>query len=178
MISLNQKYKILTIIIIAAVLLAGYLGYEQYNLSKTHEYMQASLSHKTAAGNYSSQASIYENKNDYTNAVLMLQKSSEEVATALENDNAALNYANGVYKDYINTDIILLQTTSKLLNFQIYLDQTKNNALNPGQEKVSPSDLYPHINQLKDDISVYKSNENKIISANPDQFKFMNSSSQ
>lgn len=159
---------------VAAIILIGYYGYEQYNLSKTQEYLQVSLNHKTAANNYSNQANAYENKNDYANAIIMLQKSSDEISNALENDNNALAHANGVYKDYINNDILLLQTSSKLLDFQIYLDQEKNNELNPGQEKASPAELYPHINQLKDDISVYKINENKIISANPDKFKFLN----
>ncbi|MGB9979969.1 hypothetical protein [Methanobacterium sp.] len=174
---MKQKYKILTIILVLAIGLSGYYGYEQYNLSKTQEYLQISLNHKTTADNYSAQASAYENKNDYTNATIMLQKSSDKISKALESDNNALAHANGVYKEYITNDILLLQTTSKLINFQIYLDQEKNNSLNPGQEKVNPADLYPHINQLKDDISVYKSNVNKIISANPDKFKFLNSSS-
>ncbi len=174
---MNQKYKILTVILIIVIGLGGYYGYEQYNLSKTQEYLQTSLTHKTAANNYSAQASVYENKNDYANAVIMLQKSSNEILKALEADNNALAHTNSIYKDYINNDILMLQTTSKLLDFEIYLNQEKNNDLNQGQEKVNPVDLYPHINQLKEDISVYKSNENKIISANPEKFKFMNSSS-
>lgn len=174
---MNQKYKILTVILIIVIGLGGYYGYEQYNLSKTQEYLQTSLTHKTAANNYSAQASVYENKNDYANAVIMLQKSSNEILKALEADNNALAHTNSIYKDYINNDILMLQTTSKLLDFEIYLNQEKNNDLNRGQEKVNPVDLYPHINQLKEDISVYKSNENKIISANPEKFKFMNSSS-
>ncbi|MCZ3366728.1 MULTISPECIES: hypothetical protein [Methanobacterium] len=174
---MNQKYKILTVILIVAIVLCGYYGYEQYNLSKTQEYLQTSLIHKTAANNYSAQASAYANKNDYANAVTMFQKSSDEISKALESDNSALSYANNLYKDYINNDILMLQTTSKLLDFQIYLNKVKNNDLNQGQEKVNPVDLYPHINQLKEDISVYKNNENKIISANPEKFKFLNSSS-
>ncbi len=155
--------------------LGGYYGYGQYNLSKTQEYLQTSITHKTAANNYSAQASIYENKNDYANAVKMFQKSSDEISKAIKSDNDALTHASGVYTEYINNDIPMLQTTSKLLDFQIYLNQVKNNDLNIGQEKVNPSDLYPHINQLKDDISVYKINENKIISANPEKFKFLDS---
>lgn len=174
---MKQKYKILTVILIIAIGLGGYYGYEQYNLSKTQEYLQTSLTHKTAANNYSAQASVYENKKDYANTVIMLQKSSDEILKALEADNKALAHTNNIYKDYINNDILMLQTTSKLLDFKIYLNQEKNNDLNQGQEKVNPVDLYPHINQLKEDISVYKSNENKIISANPEKFKFMNSSS-
>ena len=174
---MNQKYKILTVILIIVIGLGGYYGYEQYNLSKTQEYLQTSLTHKTAANNYSAQASVYENKKDYANAVIMLQKSSNEILKALEADNNALTHTNSINEDYINNDILMLQTTSKLLDFEIYLNQEKNNDLNQGQEKVNPVDLYPHINQLKEDISVYKSNENKIISANPEKFKFMNSSS-
>ena len=174
---MNQKYKILTVVIVIVIALAGYYGYEQYNLSNTQGYLQTSLTHKTTANDYSNQANVYENKNDYANAVIMRQKSSNEIFKALESDNNALVHANGVYKDYINNDILLLQTTSKLLDFQIYLDQEKNNDLNQGQEKVKPADLYPHINQLKDDISVYTNNENEIISANPDKFKFVNLSS-
>ena len=174
---MNQKYKILAVILIIATGLCGYSVYGQYNLSKTQEYLQLSLTHKISADNYSTQASVYENKKDHANAVKMFQKSSDEISKALESDNIALNYANSIYKDYINNDIIMLQTTSKLLDFQIYLNQEENNNLNQGQEKVKPADLYPHINQLKKDISVYKINENKIISANPEKFKFLNSSS-
>lgn len=172
---MNQKYKILTVVIVVVIALAGYYGYEQYNLSNTQKYIQTSLNYKTTANNYSSQADAYENKNDYANATIMRQKSSYEILKAIESDNNALAHADGVYKDYINNDILMLQTTSKLLDFQIYLDQLKNNDLNQGQEKVNPSDLYPHINQLEEDISGYKGNENKIISANPDKFKFLNS---
>ncbi|OEC86920.1 MULTISPECIES: hypothetical protein [Methanobacterium] len=174
---MNQKYKILSVILIIAIGLGGYYGYEQYNLSKTQEYLQISLTHKIAASNYSNQASVYENKNDYANAAIMFQKSSDEISKALKSDSDALTHASGVYTEYINSDILVLQTTSKLLDFQIYLNKVKNNDLNQGQEKVDPVDLYPHINQLKEDISVYKNNENKIISANPEKFKFLNSSS-
>ena len=174
---MNKRYKILTVGIVIIIALAGYYGYEQYTLSNTQKNLQTSLNHKIAADNYSKQADIYESKNDYSNAVIMRQKSSSEISNALDSDNNALFHADGVYKDYINNDILLLQTTSKLLDFQIYLDQEKNNNLNQGQEKVNPVDLYPHMNQLKEDISIYKSNENKIISANPDEFKFMSSNS-
>ena len=174
---MDQKYKILTVILIIVVGLGGYYGYGQYNLSKTQEYLQTSMTHKSAASNYSSQASVYENKNDYANAVKMFQKSSYEISKAIESDKNALAHASGVYTEYINNDITMLQTTSKLLDFQIYLNQEQNNDLKPGQEKVNPVDLYPHINQLKVDISVYKNNENKIISASPEKFKFLNSSS-
>ncbi len=160
---------------VAVIALAGYYGYEQYNLSSTQTYLQTSLNHKNTADNYLNQAYTYENKNDYTNAIIMLQKSSNEISNALENDNNAMIHANGVYKDYLNNDILLLQAMSKLIDFQIYLDREKNNELNPGQEKVNPSDLVPHINQLKENISNYKANENKIISANPREFKFLNS---
>jgi hypothetical protein len=171
---LNQKYKILIVAIAAVIVLAGYYGYEQYNLSNMQGYLQTSLNHKTAADNYSNQATSYENKKDYSNAIAMLQKSSEEISKALENDNNALAHADGIYKNYINNDILLLKTTSKLIDFQIYLDQEKTNDLNPGQEHVTPDDLIPRITQLKNEISVYKTNEDRIIDANPDQFKFLN----
>gem|GEM_PF-1454300 len=174
---MNQKYKILIAVIAAVIVLAGYYGYEQYNLSNMQGYLQTSLKYKTAANDYSNQANSYENRNDYAKAITMLQKSSEETSKALESDNYALAHANGIYKDYINNDILLLKTTSKLIDFQIYLDQEKSNDLNPGQEHVTPDDLIPHINQLEDEILVYKTNEDKIIDANPDQFKFLNQSS-
>lgn len=162
------------ITIVVLIALAGYYGYGQYNFSNMQTNLQTSQNHKTTANNYLNQANAYENKNDYANAVIMLQKSSDEISKALENDNNAMTYANGVYKDYINNDILLLQATSKLIDFQIYMDHEKNNDLNPGQEKVNPADLIPHINQLKENISTYKANEDKITAANPNEFKFLN----
>lgn len=170
---MNHKYKILTVIIVVIIALAGYYGYEQYNLSNMRGYLQASLQHKTASDNYSKQADAYERNGDYANAVLIRQKSSDEISKAIENNNNALTHANDIYKNYINNDILLLKTTSKLIDFQIYLDQVKDNSLNPRQEKVNPDDLIPHINQLKEDIAIYKTNGDKIIAANPDKFKFL-----
>ncbi len=174
---MNGKYKILVVAMVAVTALVGYYGYEQYNLSNTQKYLQTSLNHKTIADNYLNHAYAHENKSDYASAVIMLQKSSDEISRALENDNSAMAHANGIYKDYLNNDILLLQTTSKLIDFQIYLNREKNNDLNPGQEKVNPADLIPNINQLKEDISTYKANEDKIIAANPSEFKFLSPSS-
>ncbi len=171
---MNQKCKILIAVMVVVISLAGYYGYQQYNLSNMQGYLQTSLTHKNAANDYLNKASAYENKNDYTNAILMYQKGSNEISKALKNDNNALVLSNDVYKNYIGNDILLLQTTSKLIEFQIYLNHEKNNDLNPGQERVNPTNLAPHINQLKNEISVYKDNENKIIAANPDKFKFLN----
>ena len=154
------------------IALAGYYGYEQYNLSNMQGDLQTSLKHKNTADNYLKQASAYENKSDYANAIIMRQRGADEISNALNNDANALSRADGIYKDYINNDILLLKTTSKLINFQIYLDHDENHTLNPGQETATPNELYPQINQLKQDISVYQSNENKIIAENPDKFKF------
>jgi len=174
---LNQKYKVLIVVMVIVIALSGYYGYEQYNFSNMQGYLQTSLEHKTAADNYLNQASAYENKSDYTNAIIIRQKGSDEISNALKNDSDALSHADGIYKDYINNDTLLLKTMSKLINFQIYLDHYLNHSLNPGQETVTPNELNPQINQLKEDISVYQSNENKIIAENPDKFKFLNSNS-
>lgn len=174
---LNQKHKILIISVIFVILaVVGYYVYGEYNLSNTQKYLKTSLKHKTAAANYLNQVDTYENKQDYANAAIMRQKSSDEIAYALNDDNNALIYADGIYREYIENDILLLQTTSKLIDFQLYLDRVKNNDLNPGQEKVNPSDLYPHINKLKDEVLVYNDKADEIIASNPDKFKFLNQS--
>lgn len=170
---MNQKYKILIVVVAVVIVLAGYYAYEQYNFSNMQEYLQTSLKHKTTASDYSNKAAAYENKSDYTNAAIMHQKSYDEISKALESDNNALVHAKGVYTDYINNDILLLKTTLKLIDFQIYLDNVESNNLNPGQESVKPADLIPHITRLKNEILVYKSNGDKIISTNPDKFKFV-----
>ena len=175
---MDQKYKILTVVTVVVIITAGYYGYEQYNFLNMQEDLKMSMDYKISADNYSNQAYAHENKSDYTNAISMWQKCSNEISKAIESDNNALTHANGAYEEYINNDVLLLKTTSKLIDFHIYLDQVESNTLNQGQEKVSPADLYPHINQLKDDIAVYKNNANKIISASPDKFKFLNSSSK
>ena len=171
---MSQKYKILTAATVIVIALVGYYVYGQYNLSDTQEGLQLSLKHETAANGYLNQANTYESKSDYANAIIMRQKASDEISNALEDDNNVLNHANGVYKDYLNNDILLLQTTSKLINFQIYLDHDEAHTLNPGQETVTPNQLNPYINQLEGNITVYKNNEDKIIAANHDQFKFLN----
>jgi len=171
---LNQKYKISIVVIVIAIALTGYYAYEQYNLSNTQEGLQLSLKHETAVNDYLKQADVYENKGDHTNAINMRQKASIEISNALEDDSNTLDHADGVYKEYLNNDTLLLQTTSKLIDFQIYLDHDETHTLNQGQETVTPSQLNPYINQLKNEISVYKDDKDKIIAANRDKFKFLN----
>ena len=171
---MTGKYKILILLVIILIVgIVGYYTYEEYNVSKTQIYLSASLQQKNTANDYLNQANAYENNNDYTNAIIMLQKSTDEISKALENDNNALSYSNGVYKDYLNNDILLLQTISKLIEYKAYLDHYYKNDLNPSQETVNPSTLNPYITNLENDISKYKDKENQIISANPDKFRFL-----
>ena len=152
------------------------VGYEfsgGYNLSKTQYYLKMSSKHKLDANYYLNQADAYENQKDYANAIIMRQKSSDEISKALESDNNASYYANGVHEEYINKDVILLQTTLKLLEVEIYSDREQNHELKPGQEDTGLNALNPYINELKGTVSTYKNEENEIIAKNPDKFKFI-----
>ena len=53
------------------------------------------------ASNLLSQADSYENNKDYTNAIIMRQKASEEISNALKNYNSALKNVNSDYTDYL-----------------------------------------------------------------------------
>jgi hypothetical protein len=171
---LKRNYKILLIVVIALILAgAGYYAYNQYNLSKTQGYLKTSLNHQNAANDYLNQANQFENKNNYAQAIVMQQKGADEITKALENDNDASPYAEGIYQDYLNNDLLLLQATSKLIEYEIYVNHYKTNDLNPGQEKVDPNTLTPYIDGLKTNISSYKDKENQIISANPEKFQFL-----
>lgn len=150
-----------------------YFAYTQYNISTTKELLSESQKHKTAAFDYLNQADSYENNNDYSNALTALEKSSEEINKALEYDKKALNHANGVYQEYADTDIQLLETTIKLIEYKTYACNYKNNSLNPNQEKVAPEKLTPYINNLNGEISQYRDMENQIINAHPSEFDFL-----
>lgn len=171
---MKRNYKILLVVVIAIILAgAGYFIYKEYNISKVEFYLNSSLNHQKAANESINLATTFENNNDYSNAIKTLQKSSDEISNALVDDNNAVPLAEGVYSDYLNNDIALLQSASKLIEYKIYVDHYKNNDLNPGQEKVDPNKLYPFMNNLQNDISTHKDKENQIISDNPQEFKFL-----
>ena len=172
---MSGKYKIFIIAVITVLIIAavGYYAYEQYKVSKTQSYLKTSSDHQKAADNYLSQAYTYQNRNDYANAIIMLQKGAYEIKLAIADDNEALPYANGVYGEYLDNDISLLQAMSKLIEYKIYINQYNSNTLNPGQEKANPSLITPYINSLESEIAACKENEKQIIAAHPNEFQFL-----
>lgn len=171
---MTRKAKILIIVtIILMVSIAGYFAYEQYKVSKTQSYLKTSADHQKTADNYLSQAYSYQDRNDYANAIIMLQKGADEIKIALLNDNEALPYAGGVYREYLDNDISLLQAMSKLIEYKIYINQYNSNTLNPGQERANPSLMTPYINNLESEITTCKDKEKQIIAAHPNEFQFL-----
>lgn len=171
---MKKQYKIVIVIaVIAIAILSGYYAYTQYNTLKTKEYLKNSQEIKDNATNYFNQATLYEKSGDYSSAITSYQKSNEEIANALNQNNQALNYATGVYKQYLDNDILLLEKTSKLIEYKIYVNQYYNNSLNPGQEKVSPSVLSSYIDNLEKEVAEYNATGNQIIKNNPEAFKFL-----
>ncbi len=172
---MRRNYKAIIIVILLAVTaIAGYYIYTQYNALKTQELLKTSQNLKNSATTYFNQAVGYENAGDYPNAITMYQKSNDEITKALYSDNQALIYASGAYREYLDNDILLLKKTAKLIEYKIYLNHYRNNSLNPGQEKVNPSMLTPYIDNLTQDMIIYKDKENQIVSSNPGTFKFLN----
>ncbi|HEY0196136.1 MAG TPA: hypothetical protein VGC02_01055 [Methanobacterium sp.] len=173
---MNKSQKILVIIITVAVLATvGYFAYSQFNALKTQEYLKTSQNLKDNATAYFDQAVAYENAGDYENAITTYQKSDGEVRKALNNNSQALASADGVYREYLDNDIKLLEKLAQLIEYKIYLNRVYNNSLNPGQETVPPSMLFPYIDNLTRDVSVLKEEENQIIKNNPDAFTFLGS---
>lgn len=171
---MKNIYKILIIVAVVIAAGVGYYTYTEYNALKTQEIMKSSQGFKDNATSYYDQAADYENNGDYSHAITTYQKSDDEFKRALASDNSALNYAGGVYREYLNKDVQLIEQTSKLIEYKIYLNQYHNNSLNPGQEKVSPSMLKPYIDKFEGEVAALKVEENQIIQNNPDTFKFLN----
>ena len=159
---------------VAVVSIAGFYAYNQYNTLKTQEYLKTSQELKDNATSYFNQAANYENRGDYSNAIISYQKSGEQYKKALNINNQASNYATGVYREYLDNDILLLDKTAKLIEYKIYINQYRNNSLNIGQEKVNPTVLTPYIDNLVKEVANCKATENQIINNNPEAFKFLN----
>lgn len=168
-----KKSHLILIVILVLAALGGYYAYIQYNTSKTQELIKTSHEIKINATTYFDQAEDYEKNGDYENAISMYQKSDKEVKKALSIDNNALAYAGGVYHEYLDKDVQLLEKTSQLIEYKIYLNQYHNNSLNPGQEKVPPSMLNPYIDKFTADVASLKAEKNQIIKNNPDSFTFL-----
>ena len=170
---MKNKSKILIIIAVIVIAAVGYYAYTEYNTLKTQEYIKTSQELKDNATNYFNQAAGYEKSGDYSKAVTSYQKSKDTIISALNQNNQALTYATGVYREYLNNNILLLEKTAKLTEYKIYINQYHNNSLNPGQEKVNPTVLTPYIYDLEKQIANYKAIENQIVSNNPEDFKFL-----
>jgi hypothetical protein len=169
-----RKYKILTVVLVLIIAAgAAYYIYGEFKNSQAQGYLKTSKDHQNMANTYFSQAVDYESKNDYTNAISLLQKSSDEVSQAQAADNDAQPYAVGVYRDYLDNDVLLLQAYAKLIEYKIYANRYKNNELNVGQEKVDPTVLAPYIANLTSQLNNYRDIENQIVAAHPEQFKFL-----
>jgi hypothetical protein len=169
---MKKSYIILIIIVIAV--LVGYFGYAQYNTIKTQEAINASQDFKDNATNYFNQAVELESAGDYAGANTMYQKSTDDVKRALASDNQSLTQASGVYREYLNNEIQLLEKMSQLLEYKIYRNNVLNNSLNPGQEKVEPDVLTPYIDKLTREVADLKAESEQIIRDNPEAFAFLN----
>lgn len=167
---MKKSYIILIIIIIVAI--AGYFGYAQYNTLKTQESLKTSQELKDNATTYFNQAVELENAGDHAGAILMYQKSMDFVKRALASDNQSLAHASGVYHEYLNNEIQLLEKMNQLLEYKIYLNRVLNNSLNPGQEKVEPGVLTPYIDKLTREVADLKAESERIIRDNPEAFAF------
>lgn len=170
---MKNQFKILIIIAVIAVAAVGYYAYTQYNILKTQEYIKTSQELKDNATNYFNQAASYEKSGNYPDAITSYQKSKDTITKALNQNKQALTYATGVYREYLNNDIMLLEKTAKLTEYRIYINQYRNNSLNPGQEEVNPTVLNPYMDDLEKEIANYNATLNQIINSNPEEFKFL-----
>ena len=170
---MKKSYIILIIILIAAMVI-GYFAYTQYNALKTQESIKASQELKDNATTYFDQAVNRENRGDYSGAITMYQKSMDDARRALASDNQALTYASGVYHEYLDNEIRLLEKMIQLIEYKIYLNKVLTNSLNQGQEKVEPSVLTPYIDNLTREVADLKEEADRIIRDHPDEFRFLN----
>ncbi|MEN6592972.1 MAG: hypothetical protein ABFC12_06995 [Methanobacterium sp.] len=170
---MKKSYIILIIILIAAMVI-GYFAYTQYNILKTQESIRASQELKDNATTYFDQAVDLENAGDHSGAITMYQKSIDNARRVLASDNHALSQASGVYHDYLDNEIRLLEKMIQLIEYKIYLNKILTNSLNTGQEKVEPGVLTPYIDNLTREVADLKEEENRIIRDNPDEFRFLN----
>ena len=170
---MKKSHIILIIILIAAVVI-GYFIYTQYDALKTQESIKTSQELKDNATTYFDQAVDLENRGDYSGAITMYQKSIDDARRALASDNQALTYASGVYHEYLDNEIRLLEKMIKLIEYKIYLNKVLTNSLNQGQEKVEPSVLTPYIDNLTREVADLKEEADQIIRDNPNEFRFLN----
>lgn len=170
-----KKSYIILIIIIIVTILVGYFAYTQYNTLKTQKSIKTSQELKENATTYFDQALDLENAGDYSGAIAMYQKSDEDARRGLASDNQALTYASGIYREYLDTEIRLLEKMIQLIEYKIYLNRVLNNSLNPGQEKVEPNVLIPYIDNLTREVANLKEEENQITKNNPGTFAFLSS---
>jgi uncharacterized protein YxeA len=172
---MQRNYIILVVLLVVIVLGGlGYYAFNQYNISKTQEYLKSSENLKNNATIYFDQAAAYEKSGDYSRAIQAYQNSSDKITKALFKDKQALSTASGVYHEYLDVDIQLLEKTAKLLEYKVYQNQYLNNSLNVGQEKVNPSVLIPYINNLNSEIADLKDKQDQIIKNNIAAFEFLN----
>lgn len=168
---MRKSYIILILIIIIST---GYFGYAEYNKLKTQDTIKNSQELKYNATEYFNQAVALENAGDYAGARDMYQESSDKVKKAITSDNESLSHASGVYREYLDNEIQLLEKMGQLLEYKIYLNNVLNNSLNPGQEKVEPGVLAPYIDKLSSEVTDLKEESERIIRDNPGDFDFLN----
>jgi len=171
---LMKKSHIILIIILIAAVVIGYFIYTQYDALKTQESIKTSQELKDNATTYFDQAVDLENRGDYSGAITMYQKSIDDARRALASDNQALTYASGVYHEYLDNEIRLLEKMIQLIEYKIYLNKVLTNSLNQGQEKVEPSVLTPYIDNLTREVADLKEEADQIIRDNPNEFRFLN----
>lgn len=162
-------YLILVVIIVASGFL-GYIDYSIYSEKQMQTYMIQSMKHNNTALSLNTTYSNYVKNSDYDNAIRTTNTMINEYQLALDNDNNAMKYASGVYKDYLTYDIMRLNNNIKLANTQLQaLNYAKNNDL------AGVLSLVDTVKQLSDKALDYRNKEDEILTANPDKFKFLNS---
>jgi hypothetical protein len=169
---LERKYLFTSIgiAILIVIIISGSYGYQNYKTSQIQSLIKESVQHDNTALNYSNQATIFANKKEYTNAITADQNAIIEWNKAVELDNNALNYADGVYKEYIANDLMRISKDIGLTNDYIKaLDYTKRGIT------YNSWDLVAEENTYSADARNYRNEMDKIRTANPDMFSFLNS---
>lgn len=168
---MERKYLLagISIAILIIVIIGGSYAYQNYKTSQIQNLLKESAQHDTIALNYSNQASTLADKKKYADAISADQNAINEWNKAIELDNNALNYADGIYKDYIANDIMRMEKDIDLTNDYIKaLDYTKRGVT------YNSWDLVAEENAYSADARDYRNEMDKIRTANPDMFLFYN----
>jgi len=166
---LERKYLLagigIAIIIIAVI--GGSYAYQNYKTSQIQTLIKESAQHNNSCLNYSNQSITYAQKKDYKNAIIYAKKAQDEANKAIDLDNQAMQYADGIYKDFLTNDIMRLKMDIKMddYNIQAYKSNNINDLMS----------LSAIINQYSDKAHDYRDKMDELMVANPTMFSFLNS---